>query len=323
MSTSGKPFCPICLRIFEKKTDRDNHLAVIHRGDNSDVFRCEVCGKTYMSKVAVEYHQTVKHGGDRFECTICGNSFGHKSALKRHSKVHEENSDQFKCRKCDKSFGRKDQLMRHKQGVHNLVNFDLDEVDALKKDDEDTYTCKVCSKSFSGLDARYKIIDHLAKKCKDEKYYCDECEKSFSNVSNLNQHNRHAHVTIAVDVIKCDNCNFITKHKQSLLRHIKRKHSDKTAVERSKVNDNAMHNEKQLKNQEVVLKGQMNHPLSLLENSLLEDPVNQDKNLNSLKDGSELSLSDPHCDDQDHPMNEFDPVEDIQQTQPEGCLGTV
>ena len=93
-----------------------------------------------MSKVAVEYHQTVKHGGDRFECTICGNSFGHKSALKRHSKVHEENSDQFKCRKCDKSFGRKDQLMRHKLGVHNLVNFDLDEVDALKKDDEDTYT---------------------------------------------------------------------------------------------------------------------------------------------------------------------------------------
>jgi stress-induced morphogen len=87
-----------------------------------------------------------------------------KCALKRHSKVHEENSDQFKCRKCDKSFGRKDQLMRHKQGVHNLVNFDLDEVDALKKDDEDTYTCKVCSKSFSGLDARYKIIDHLAKK---------------------------------------------------------------------------------------------------------------------------------------------------------------
>ena len=38
------------------------------------------------------------------------------------------------------------------------------------------------------MDAKYKMIDHLAKKCKDEKYYCDECEKSFGYVSNLNQH---------------------------------------------------------------------------------------------------------------------------------------
>ena len=231
MSTSSgtDPFCPICLRIFRKKSGRDNHVAVIHQKEQTDIFTCEVCDKRYMSKEGLEYHKTVKHGGARFECTICGNSFGHRSALIRHSKLHEEHSEQFRCNKCDNKFGRKDKLVRHKQSVHNLVNFDLDAVDTLK-DDENTYTCKVCSKSFSGSDARYMIIGHLAKKCNEgKKYYCDACEKSFSNVANLNRHKRHSHVTMSVDVIQCESCDFITKHKQSLLRHIKRKHNDKAS----------------------------------------------------------------------------------------------
>ena len=229
-SSSGTdPFCPICLRIFRKKSGRDNHVAVIHQKEQTDIFTCEVCDKRYMSKEGLEYHKTVKHGGARFECTICGNSFGHRSALIRHSKLHEEHSEQFRCNKCDNKFGRKDKLVRHKQSVHNLVNFDLDAVDTLK-DDENTYTCKVCSKSFSGSDARYMIIGHLAKKCNEgKKYYCDACEKSFSNVANLNRHKRHSHVTMSVDVIQCESCDFITKHKQSLLRHIKRKHNDKAS----------------------------------------------------------------------------------------------
>ena len=231
MSTSSgtDPFCPICLRIFRKKSDRDNHVAVIHRKEQSDIFTCEVCDKRYMSKEGLEYHKIVKHGGAQFECTICGNFFGHRSGLIRHSKLHEEHSEQFGCNKCDKKFVRKDKLVRHKQSVHHLVNFDLDAVDTLK-DEENTYTCKVCSTSFSGSDARYMIIDHLAKKCNEgKKYYCDACEKSFSNVSNLNRHKRYSHVTMSVDVIQCESCDFTTKHKQSLLRHIKRKHNDKAS----------------------------------------------------------------------------------------------
>ena len=125
--------------------------------------------------------------------------------------MHEEHSEQFGCNKCDKKFVRKDKLVRHKQSVHHLVNFDLDAVDTLK-DEENTYTCKVCSTSFSGSDARYMIIDHLAKKCNEgKKYYCDACEKSFSHVSNLNRHKRYSHVTMSVDVIQCESCDFTSK----------------------------------------------------------------------------------------------------------------
>ena len=322
MSTSGRdPFCPVCLRKFWNKTDRDNHTAVIHRKESIDVYTCKVCDKKYMSKVGVEYHQTVKHGGALFECSICGHSFGHESALTRHSKIHEESAEQYKCPKCDKSFVRKDKLVRHTRSVHNSVNFNMSAVDGLKND-EDKYKCKVCSKSFSGFDARDMMIEHLAKRCKeDKKYYCESCEKSFSTVSNLNMHKRHSHLTMAVDVIKCESCLFITKHKHSLLRHIKRKHSDKAAVEHSMVDEVSMSKFDQsspMPNEKLV-KGKLDCPLAL--------SVNQDINCKPLKDsmtvedGSKLNLSDQVC--EDHPMNGFDPAEDVQQAQPAGCLGLV
>ena len=113
--------------MFRNKSDRDNHVAVIHRKEQSDLFKCEVCDKRYMSKEGLEYHKTIKHGGARFECTNCGKSFGHRNALLRHNKLHEQ-SEQFRCNKCDKKFVRKDQLMRHRQSVHHLVNFDIDAV---------------------------------------------------------------------------------------------------------------------------------------------------------------------------------------------------
>ena len=321
MSTSGRdPFCPICLRKFWNITDRDKHTAVIHRKESSDIYTCDVCDKKYMSKVGVEYHQTVKHGGALFKCTICGNSFGHKSALIRHSKIHEEGAEQFKCPKCDKSFARKDKLVRHNKSVHNIVNFNMSAVDALKID-EDNYTCKVCSKSFSGFDARDMMIEHLANRCKeDQKYYCESCEKSFSNISNLNKHKRHSHLTMTVDVVQCESCDFITKHNYSLLRHIKRKHSDKAAVEHSMVDEVSMSKFDQNSPMptEKLVKGKLDCPLNLSVNQVMNFNPLALKDTMTAEEGSELNLPDPVC--EDHPMNGFDPVEDVQ---PAGCLGSV
>lgn len=318
MSTSGQdPFCPVCLRKFWNQKDRDKHVAFIHKKESSDIFTCDVCDKKYMSKVGVDYHKRVKHGGALFKCTVCDISFGHKSALTRHNKVHEESAEQFKCPKCDKSFGRKDKLVRHNRSVHNLVNFNLSAVDTLKID-QDSYTCKVCSKSFSGFDARDMMIEHLAKRCKeDQMYHCESCEKSFSNVSNLNKHKRHSHLILAVDVLQCASCDFITKHNHSLLRHIRRKHSDKAAIEHSMGDEVSMEKFDQnspVPNEKLV-KGKLDCSMTL--------PVNQD--MNPLKDtmteegGFELNVSDPVY--VVHPMSGFDPVDNVQQAKPAGCLG--
>jgi hypothetical protein len=108
--------------------------------------------------------------------------------------------------------------------VHKAVNVATDMVETLKQDDV-SYKCKNCGEVFSGFKADKDVIAHVVEKCKsDERFLCSVCNKCFSSKSNLEQHKKNIHYDGLRNVLSCEQCELITKHKSSLLRHNKRKH---------------------------------------------------------------------------------------------------
>ena len=59
------PFCSYCLRSFQNKKDRNNHVKMIHENETEGKFLCELCEKSYMSRTALKNHIDVSHAGKR------------------------------------------------------------------------------------------------------------------------------------------------------------------------------------------------------------------------------------------------------------------
>ena len=89
-----------------------------------------------------------------------------------------------------------------------------------------------------------------------------------------------------MNVNHCDICDFVTKQKNSLLRHIKSRHSGKAMIKLSRLDtamskfdqNSPMPYKKLVKSLEVV-KWRRNSPLTLSEKviySHLDDPANRD-----------------------------------------------
>eukprot|EP00091_Calanus_sinicus_P007847 TRINITY_DN19144_c0_g1_i1.p1 TRINITY_DN19144_c0_g1~~TRINITY_DN19144_c0_g1_i1.p1 ORF type:complete len:103 (-),score=15.48 TRINITY_DN19144_c0_g1_i1:45-353(-) len=89
------------------------------------------------------------------------------------------------------------------------------------------YNCNNCGEIFSGLNAKDHIVAaHIVEKCRRaEKFMCPVCNKCFSSKSSLQEHKTIIHNDGPINVFSCENCEFVTKHKSSLDRHKKRKHT--------------------------------------------------------------------------------------------------
>jgi uncharacterized Zn-finger protein len=135
--------------------------------------------------------------------------------------MHKENSKIYQCYYCKKTFKRNDYLTVHQRLVHRKVNIAVDMVETLKLPDG-SYKCKICGELKADKD---DVIAHLVEKCKSvEQCLCPVCNKCFSSKSNLSQHMQNIHYDGPVNVLSCEDCEFVTKHKSSLIRHKKRKH---------------------------------------------------------------------------------------------------
>ena len=222
------PFCSVCLKTFYNRKDRNNHMKVIHTDAKDVQFSCKLCEKSYMSKSALQYHVDILHTtkSPNVICSVCDAPFGHKLSLKRHMKVHEQAPTVHKCKMCEKEFNRKDSLTAHLKAVHKLVNYDIDMVKLFRQDDG-SFKCEICQQVFSGEEADKNLADHLSLKCNNvKKFICTECNQNFSRKFNLEEHKRKFHSMEPQNIIKCEHCEFATKHKNSLRRHMKRIHNN-------------------------------------------------------------------------------------------------
>ena len=113
----------------------------------------------------------------------------------------------------------------HHKIVHKEVNVAVDMVATLKQSDG-SYKCNNCGEVFSGLNAeKHVVAAHVVEKCRSGvKFLCPECNKSFSSKSNLAYHMKMIHYAGPTNVLYCEDCEFVTKHKSSLERHKKRSH---------------------------------------------------------------------------------------------------
>lgn len=219
------PFCSFCLKSFINSKNRDDHVKKVHYKIKEENKSCPMCDKFYQSKEALNYHIDVSHSGSsQVKCEVCDVKFRHRLSLKRHMKLHSKAPKIHQCDHCPKQFTRADNLTVHLKVVHMKVNIYPSMVELMRQDEE-SFACKVCDQVFSGEEAAINLEHHLVRKCRsEERFPCSECDKDFSSKFNMEQHKRNLHFEVTKNIFCCKYCDFISKHKNSMARHEKRKH---------------------------------------------------------------------------------------------------
>ena len=215
--------CSYCLKTFKNTKNKQDHVEMMHENSSEKKVSCRFCNKLYMSQTSLNYHVDVSHSEthSKVQCKFCDATFQHDLSLQRHLNTMHENPKISKCFECNKTFKRADYLTVHQKLVHKKVNIEVGMAETLKLPDG-SYKCKNCGAVKA--DER-DVIKHLVENCKSaEKYLCPVCNKCSSSKSNLLRHMQNSHYDGPVNVLSCEECEFVTKHASSLLRHKKRKH---------------------------------------------------------------------------------------------------
>lgn len=111
--------CPYCPERFNSNYNRTKHIRIAHN-PNTELFKCETCGKGFDLKYHLRLHIRSVHLQERnFECNVCHLRFFNNYTLSRHMKTHTGDY-QFKCQVCGKGYSTKFRLREHCK-THNAV----------------------------------------------------------------------------------------------------------------------------------------------------------------------------------------------------------
>lgn len=132
--------CPYCPERFNSNYSRTKHIRIAHK-PNSQLFKCETCGKGFDLKYHLRLHIRSVHLHERnYECKVCHLRFFNNYAVSRHMHIHTGDY-QFKCQICGKGFATRIRYKEHCK-THNVV----------------CYTCGASCKNHDCLTAHVKDV---------------------------------------------------------------------------------------------------------------------------------------------------------------------
>ena len=180
-------------------------------------FKCEACTKSFHSKQAKEYHDSVKHStvDMSVKCSICEKVLASKMCLKTRMKYVHSDTREHSCGRCDSKFKHKKDLKYHCLYVHNNNQY---EKMYLQHKDLKRFNCEQCTSSYTHKKA---LNAHIRNKHTEDKplQICDVCPLKFKEKKSLVAHKKKKHEN-PNEEFSCSVCGKRYSQRKTLNRHL-------------------------------------------------------------------------------------------------------
>ncbi len=188
-------YCQLCNENFQTNADLHCHMKTAHYAKvDKNSYKCTVCGFHTTYRAVMKNHMRL-HTGELFECQVPECDF--KAALKRyvnvHMQVHHGNTQHHVCPVCSKVFHYRDNYAKHMK-IHNKE-----------------YSCPLCGSAFAH---NQQLKQHVQKCELKAKQALEPC--TLDKLGKNDPDKIHA--------CDFDLCNYRTKYKNALKRHIDTQH---------------------------------------------------------------------------------------------------
>ena len=115
---AGDLKCDVCNIFYKSTLELRHHIKKFHK--NVYLFKCDMCGKGFMSKESKKMHEKAHGDGDKEEvayaggyCKKCEKGFTWPKSYKKHMNAFHSKKKPLKCSTCPKTFRTKDDLDQH------------------------------------------------------------------------------------------------------------------------------------------------------------------------------------------------------------------